>query len=109
MFTFCTRTTYLGADFYSDNARSVILSDANVDCLAVDISLDLPQILGRQRLTENPWKNSAEFYYKSLTDKNKNKMTEEKFNAVIAEKKRMTESLLQTWNQTSSFEGKKIF
>lgn len=107
MFTFCTRTVYLGADFYSDNARSVILSDANVDCLAVDISLDLPQILGRQRLEINPWKNSAEFYYKSLTDKNKDKMTEEKFNAVIAEKKRMTESLLHTWNQTNSYEGKK--
>jgi hypothetical protein len=65
MFTFCTRTVYLGADFYSDNARTFILSDANIDSLAVDISLDLPQILGRQRLNENPWKNRAEFYYKT--------------------------------------------
>ena len=64
MFTFCTRTVYLGADFYSDNARSFILSDANIDCLAVDISLDLPQILGRQRSLTNPWKDSAEFYFK---------------------------------------------
>lgn len=63
MFTFCTRTVYLGADFYSDNARSFIFSDSNRDYLSVDISLDLPQILGRQRLLENPWKNSAEFYY----------------------------------------------
>ena len=43
MFTFCTRTVYLGADFYSDNARSFIISDANIDTLAVDITLDLPQ------------------------------------------------------------------
>ena len=64
MFTFCTRTVYLGADFYSDNARSFILSDANLETLAVDISLDLPQILGRQRNEDNPWKNQAEFYYK---------------------------------------------
>jgi hypothetical protein len=64
MFTFCTRTVYLGADFYSDNARTFILSDANIDSLAVDISLDLPQIIGRQRLDANPWKNRAEFYYK---------------------------------------------
>lgn len=63
MFTFCTRTVYLGADFYSDNARSFIFSNANLDYLSVDISQDLPQILGRQRLLENPWKNSAEFYY----------------------------------------------
>lgn len=41
MFTFCTRTVYLGADFYSDNARSFIISDANIDTLAVDITLDL--------------------------------------------------------------------
>ena len=66
MFTFCTRTVYLGADFYSTNARSFILSDANIESLAVDISLDLPQILGRQRLIENPWKNHAEFYFKNL-------------------------------------------
>ncbi len=70
MFTLCTRTVYLGADFYSTNARSVILSDANIDCLAVDITLDLPQILGRQRLVENPWKNRAELYIKCLSKKN---------------------------------------
>ena len=66
MFTLCTRTVYLGTDFYSTCARSIILSDANVDCLAVDITLDLPQILGRQRLNENPWKNRAELYFKTL-------------------------------------------
>ena len=66
MFTFCTRTVYLGTDFYSDNARSFILSDANIDSMAVDISLDLPQILGRQRLIENPWKNKADLYIKTL-------------------------------------------
>ena len=60
--TLCTRTVYLGADFYSDNARSVVFSDANIECMAVDITLDLPQILGRQRLLENPWKNEIEIY-----------------------------------------------
>lgn len=61
--TFCTRTVYLGADFYSDNARSFIISDANIDCMSVDISLDLPQILGRQRCFNNPWKSKATLYY----------------------------------------------
>ncbi len=68
MFTFCTRTVYLGADFYSECARSFIFSDSNIDTLAVDISDDLPQILGRQRLFENPWKNDAVFYYRSICD-----------------------------------------
>ena len=69
MFTFCTRTVYIGSDFYSDNARTFILSDANVDCLAVDITMDLPQILGRQRLNENPWKNQAKIYARVLNGK----------------------------------------
>jgi hypothetical protein len=64
MFTLCTRTVYLGADFYSTNARTFIFSDANIECLATDISMDLPQIIGRQRLDENPWKGTAEFYYR---------------------------------------------
>ena len=70
MFTFCTRTVYLGADFYSDNSRTFIFSDASIETLSVDISLDLPQILGRQRLNSNPWKNNAEFYYKTIFKKN---------------------------------------
>ena len=64
MFTFCTSTAYIGSDFYSTNARTFIFSDANIDCLATDISMDLPQIIGRQRLDENPWKGTAEFYYR---------------------------------------------
>jgi hypothetical protein len=98
MFTICTRTVYLGADFYSDNARTFILSDANVDCLAVDISLDLPQILGRQRLEENPWKNSAEFYYKTLRDEETNrKMTREDYERKIEIKIRFSEAALENY------------
>ena len=96
MFTFCTRTVYLGADFYSLCARSFIFSDSNSDCLAVDIEEDLPQILGRQRLFENPWKNSAEFYYRSTADYKK--MTLEELMAKINKKKEKTESLLRTYD-----------
>ena len=96
MFTFCTRTVYLGADFYSTNARTFILSDANIDCLAVDISLDLPQILGRQRDTSNPWKNSAEFYYKTLGKKNE--LTKEDFESIVEKKKKRTDDLLTAFS-----------
>ena len=98
MFTFCTRTVYLGADFYSLCARSFIFSDSNIDSLAVDISEDLPQILGRQRLFENPWKNSATFYYRSTA--NYREMKAEDFQKIISEKKKDTENLLNVYNDT---------
>ena len=69
MFTICTRTTYLGADFYSTNAYTVVCSDCNIQTMTVDISLDLPQILGRQRLKENVFRNEALLLYKAETKK----------------------------------------
>lgn len=97
MFTLCTRTVYLGADFYSTNARSFIFSDANVDCLSVDITLDLPQILGRQRLDENPWKNQAELYYKTNT----REKSQEEFKRELDKKYEQTLNLIQIYNETS--------
>ena len=99
MITMCTRTVYLGADFYSTCARSFILSDSNSDCLAVDISEDLPQILGRQRLFENPWKNSAEFYYKTTADYRK--MEWKDFQNIIKQKEDITANLLKAYNESS--------
>ena len=96
MFTFCTRTVYLGADFYSLCARSFIFSDSNIDSLAVDISEDLPQILGRQRLFENPWKNEATFYYRSTCDYRK--VSQEEFNKEIERKKKATSDLLSAFS-----------
>mgnify|MGYP005750807989 FL=1 len=95
MFTFCTRTVYLGADFYSLCARSFIFSDSNIDSLAVDISEDLPQILGRQRLFANPWKNEAIFYYRSTCDYRK--VSQKEFDKEIERKKRATNNLLRSF------------
>lgn len=95
MFTFCTRTVYLGADFYSTNARTFIFSDSNIQCLAVDISMDLEQIIGRQRLAENPWKNTALMYVK--TTNLSHKTTQEEFNELLDEKTKSTEKLLDTF------------
>ena len=96
MFTLCTRTVYLGADFYSTNARTFIFSDANIDSLTVDVSMDLEQILGRQRLDENPWKNSATLYIKLQTSK----ITKEEFEKELERKKLKTESLLRSYNRS---------
>ena len=96
MFTFCTRTVYLGADFYSTCARSFIFSDSNIDSLAVDISEDLPQILGRQRLFKNPWKNEATFYYRSTCDYRK--ISQDEFDKELERKKRSTNNLLRSFD-----------
>ena len=98
MFTLCTRTVYLGADFYSTNARSFIFSDANVDCLSVDITLDLPQILGRQRLEINPWKNRAELFYKLNTKI----ITSEKFEKYLENKRKVTNNLLDAYSTSNN-------
>ena len=97
MFTLCTRTVYLGADFYSTNARTFIFSDANVDSLTVDVSMDLEQILGRQRLDINPWKNSATLYIKLQTSHK----TQEEFNEELEKKRQKTINLLSAYNEVS--------
>ncbi|MBP3732408.1 MAG: hypothetical protein J6I84_04100 [Bacilli bacterium] len=98
MFTFCTRTVYLGADFYSKCAKTFIFSDSNIECLSVDISLDLPQILGRQRLDENPWKNTAELYIKSTILE----LTKGDFDRELERKVSETNKLLGAYNESSS-------
>lgn len=63
MFTLCTSTVYLGADFYSDNAYTYIFATPKITSMALDTSTDLHQIIGRQRLEENPFRNSATLFY----------------------------------------------
>ena len=94
MFTFCTRTVYLGTDFYSSTASTVICSDSNMDCLALDISLDLPQIMGRQRLDENIFKHEAILFYKST----KTVQLEEEFNKYLQGKIKNTLDTLKGYN-----------
>ena len=106
MFTFCTRTVYLGADFYSTCARTFVFSDSNSDSLAVDISDDLPQILGRQRNEDNPWQNTANFYYKTTADYRK--MKKEDFDEKIQKKVEKTNNLLNVfYNGTKNDEEKR--
>jgi hypothetical protein len=69
-----------------------------METLAVDISLDLPQILGRQRLTENPWKNEAEFYYKPLATKKR--VEKEDFDKIIKAKETATQNSIDIFENT---------
>ena len=94
MFTFCTRTTYIGADFYSDNAMTFIFSDLNIQHLTLDISLDLPQIIGRQRLDCNVFRNEIVYYYQERIDSVYS--TKEEFLAHVNEKEQITDNFIKS-------------
>ena len=64
-FTFCTKASFEGVDFYSTNASTYIFINAGKEWQALDIMLDIPQILGRQRLDKNPFRHDATIYYKT--------------------------------------------
>ena len=106
MFTFCTRTVYLGADFYSTNARTFVFSDANIDCLSVDISMDLEQILGRQRLLENPWKDYAKVFIRTVSKKNIT--TKNEFYSKLNSKINKTDNLLGLYNEADPSKRKDL-
>ena len=105
MFTFCTKTAYIGADFYSDNASSYVFADPNIKSLALDISLDLPQIVGRQRNRENPFKNNIVIFYKTKRKDYKD-LTEEEFKKTQEERKDSTDTILTGFNKLSIKEQK---
>ena len=64
-FTFCTKASFEGVDFYSTNAITYVFINAGKEWQTLDIMLDIPQILGRQRLDINPFRHDATVYYKT--------------------------------------------
>lgn len=94
MFTFCTSTVYVGADFYSDNAYTYIFANPKIESLTIDVSVDIQQIIGRQRLDSNPFKNMATLYFNTKASD----MTEEAFNESIRLKNEKTNRQIENFN-----------
>lgn len=105
MFTFCTKTVYVGADFYSDNASTYIFADPNLRNLALDISLDLPQIVGRQRDRNNYFKNYITIFYKTLSEGKIN--TREDFDEIQQERRNDTATALGIYAKCTAVEQDK--
>ena len=101
MFTFCTRTTYVGADFYSTCASTVVVSDCKIDSLTSDIRMDFPQIMGRQRLKENVFRNECTFIF-NLSD---NSITMEQFKEISNAKLKESEQDLRNYQAVLTMEG----
>lgn len=94
-FTFITKCSFEGADFYSQ-AYTYIFSNVTIKSMAVDISLDLKQIMGRQRDDSNPFKYDATFFYK--TDPALASKSEDEFQDYIAKKERVSRKWIDNYN-----------
>lgn len=94
MFTFCTSTVYVGADFYSDNAYTYIFANPKVESLTIDVSVDVQQIIGRLRSYSNPFKNKATLFFKTKASD----MTEEAMNECIRQKNEKTNKQIENFN-----------
>ena len=92
MFTFCTATVYVGADFYNTSAYTYIFANPEVESMRIDVDSDLQQILGRQRLEENPFKNMATFFYWTKSDFNVD------FAECLKNKNKETDNILENYN-----------
>ena len=104
MFLFCTSSTNMGIDLYSDCASTFVLADPNFRHLALDPSQDLPQIVGRLRNRENPYKNDITMFFK------KNSLPKDKseFDNLQEERRKESNNLLEgfknlTQEQKSSY------
>ena len=104
MFTFCTKTAYIGSDFYSECASSFVFADPNIKSLALDISLDLPQIVGRQRNKENPFKNNVVIFYRTI--RKTEIQDREEFDKTQESRRNETRKLLDLFNKATLEEQK---
>ena len=68
-FTFVTKCSFEGTDLYSDSSTTYVFSNPSTNCMALDISIDLPQICGRCRTVNNPFRSEVYVYYSTKYDK----------------------------------------
>ena len=87
--TFVTRTAFEGVDFYSLSASTYVIANYNVSSLSLDIASDIPQIIGRQRRKDNPFRNTLHLFYKD----NKRVLNDDEF--VASQNLKMQESQRQ--------------
>ena len=92
--TFVTRTAFEGVDFYSPSASTYVIANYNVSSLSLDIASDIPQIVGRQRRKDNPFRNTLHLFYKD----NKQQLYDNEFNASRAEKMQESQRQIEIWN-----------
>lgn len=92
--TFVTRTAFEGVDFYSLSASTYVIANYNVDSLSLDIASDIPQILGRQRRKDNPFRETIHIFYKD----NKRMVGDDEFRGSQQLKMERSQKQISIWN-----------
>ncbi len=92
--TFVTRTAFEGVDFYSPSASTYVIANYNVSSLSLDIASDIPQIIGRQRRKDNPFRNTVHLFYKD----NKQQLYDNEFVASQNYKMQESQNQIAIWN-----------
>ena len=97
VWTFATRTAFCGVDFYSTSASSFVIANYNVPCLSLDVSSDIPQIIGRQRRKDNIFRNTIHVFYV----KNKRVISDQEFIDLQAEKMKNSQEQIDLYNDAA--------
>ncbi len=99
-FTFCSRAVFFGCDFYSESASTYIFADANIRSMTTDISLDYHQIVGRQRLENNVFRNRCTIFVKSPKG---DFQSEEEFREKLQNRWEISEAICNEWNSMTQY------
>lgn len=103
-YTFCTKSVFYGADFYSKSGLIVIVSDCRNKNTMLDIATDIQQIAGRIRDIDNPFKGIIFHIYNTGIGN----MSEEEFKLYLKEKIDSAEEIIGIYNnQFTTKRGKK--
>jgi hypothetical protein len=103
-FTFCTKSVFYGADFYSKSGLIVIVSECRNKNTMLDIATDIQQIAGRIRDIDNPFKGIILHVYNTGIGN----MTEQEFQSYLNAKIESAEGIIELYNSdTTKYRGKK--
>lgn len=61
--TFVTSTCFWGVDFCSSCASTFVIANYHVASLSLDIASDIPQIVGRQRIPTNKFRDTLHIFF----------------------------------------------
>lgn len=95
--TFCTRCAFEGVDFYSTNASTYVVANYNIASLALDVASDIHQIIGRQRLECNHFRNIIHIFHRD----NSAIASDQEFQAFQQQKFNESMKRIEIWNTTS--------
>lgn len=97
-YTFCTKSVFYGADFYSKSGLIIIVSECRNKNTMLDIATDIQQIAGRIRDVDNPFNGIIFHIYNTGVST----MTIEEFELYLKERTESAEAIIELYNNNST-------